>query len=257
MNIAQLKQFGVLAILALVALAVVAPAAAAPPDLFIEITGGPGTDICTSGAFIVPIDFAVPDGTFAYSDEMVVPGVGLVSSFSDVLIGPIPLTSATYGFGPSPYTVPANTIITLRVFIYAGPTTSDPVSHLSEVYVNCTTGQLVAAPTSGGVSFNDGRLNNNDPGATFAVYCKSGGIEVWAINSAGQGSLAFFATNDEIAAVPNPPDENTIIEEGLGVRLFRLTNGSFQVVGVTDFEGKTYNLSFSACAGSAAGFTTR
>lgn len=94
----------------------------------------------------------------------------------------------------------------------------------------------------------DGRANGNDLGASFAVYCKFDGIEVYGIDfTTSLGQLAFFTTPAEIATVPEFPEVNTIIESGLGVDLYRLTSGEFQIVGPIEANGKTYNVIFREC----------
>jgi hypothetical protein len=95
--------------------------------------------------------------------------------------------------------------------------------------------------------FTDGRLNNRDQWATFAVYCDGSDISVYAIDSAGSGQVAFVATTDEVAAVPQFPPENTVIDSGRGITLYRVITGELQMVGVRDFEGKVYNLQFLGC----------
>ncbi len=99
-------------------------------------------------------------------------------------------------------------------------------------------------PGSGG-TIEDGRLNKYDLAATYAVYCSADSFEVWAIDSAGHGQLAFTASDAEIAAV-DASAANTQVTEGSGIRLFKLTSGQLQLVGAPDFEGKVYNVVFDA-----------
>jgi LysM repeat protein len=75
----------------------------------------------------------------------------------------------------------------------------------------------------------DDRLNP-DPVAPVAIYCRNAGIQVLAIDSNGQGHLAFFADFNEIARV-GVPSVNTLIDSGLGFGLYRLTSGEFQLNG--------------------------
>ncbi|MBE0689732.1 MAG: hypothetical protein IH587_06370, partial [Anaerolineae bacterium] len=76
-----------------------------------------------------------------------------------------------------------------------------------------------------------------------------------AIDSAGGGHLAFTTTEAEVDAL-GAPAANTVIEDGMGVRIFRLSSGEFQIVGATDFEGKVYNVRFGGCPALPGGATT-
>jgi len=94
--------------------------------------------------------------------------------------------------------------------------------------------------------FTDGRLNNSDQWATFAVYCDASNIETYAIDSTGMGHLAFTTTPEEVDKL-GVPAANRVLEDGMGIRLFRLSSGEFQVVGAADAEGKVYNVRFGGC----------
>lgn len=99
----------------------------------------------------------------------------------------------------------------------------------------------------GAPSIDDGRLNKYDMAATYAVYCSADSFEVWAIDGAGHGQLAFTTTADELAAV-DASAANTVVSEGMGIRAFKLTSGEVQIVGAPDFEGKVYHVMFDAGA---------
>jgi hypothetical protein len=96
--------------------------------------------------------------------------------------------------------------------------------------------------------FRDGRINDDDPWASYAIYCPSGVITIYSIDGESNGLLAIEATPEEIAAAGVPTEENVLIDEGLGVQLYRLVTGEFLVVGAPDAEGKVYYVLFSACA---------
>ncbi|MCC6612445.1 MAG: hypothetical protein IT320_03145 [Anaerolineae bacterium] len=130
-----------------------------------------------------------------------------------------------------------------------------PGAHYYLVSDNDSTGEStfaveVSGPGSviggGQPVFTDGRLNSSDQWATFAVYCDASNIEVYAIGSDGKGQLAFTTTPDEVDAL-GVPETNTVIEDGHGIRIFRLSSGEFQVVGAADAEGKIYNVRFNGC----------
>jgi hypothetical protein len=77
--------------------------------------------------------------------------------------------------------------------------------------------------------FTDGRLNNMDSGQNAAVYCNAdGSVTVYSVYG-NTGYLAFTATAKEINAVPKHPAKNTLIKQGKGARLYRLTDGQLQV----------------------------
>lgn len=101
-------------------------------------------------------------------------------------------------------------------------------------------------PESGVVgTIEDGRLNKYDLAATYAVYCSAGSFEVYAIDSEGNGQLAFRVSAEEIEAV-DASAANILVTEGSGIRLFKLTSGELQLVGAPDLEGKVYNVLFDA-----------
>jgi hypothetical protein len=105
----------------------------------------------------------------------------------------------------------------------------------------CVPSCIIDAP------FTDGRLNNRDQWATFAVYCDASDITVYAIDSTGVGQVAFVATSEEVAAVPQFPAQNTVIDSGRDVTLYRVQTGELQIVGPRDAEGKVYNMMFLGC----------
>jgi hypothetical protein len=94
-------------------------------------------------------------------------------------------------------------------------------------------------------TFTDGRLNCHDAGQTAAVYCESDGSVVGLAIYKGVGYPAFIATKAEIDAVPANPEKNTLIKEGNGAFLYRLTSGQLQVNRAEDGTGKTYSFKFT------------
>lgn len=96
-----------------------------------------------------------------------------------------------------------------------------------------------------GFNPNDGRLHP-DAGAPVAVYCHDYGIDVYSINADSHGTLAFTATNEEIEAVGDSPEVNTLIDAFGNIRLYRLTTGEFQINAGPDAEGKEYVLIWTA-----------
>lgn len=100
----------------------------------------------------------------------------------------------------------------------------------------CTPETIVGGqlPTGAGIP-GDYEVNptSSDPARTAAIYCKpDGSIDVWQVVNS-QGVPAFTASPIDIAAVPSRPLANTLIKSDsqgdLGVRLYRLTSGEFQI----------------------------
>lgn len=102
--------------------------------------------------------------------------------------------------------------------------------------------EVVAVPTP---TFLDGRINNYDPGAPIAVYPAYGGLHIYYAD----GRLALAVTQEQIEAVPNKPDTNTLIAEFGPIAVHRLQSGEFQVVSPTQ-DGKYYFLIFGDYRGS-------
>lgn len=119
-------------------------------------------------------------------------------------------------------------------------------------YVLTVTGDfLLPAAAGGGQEIRDGRVNNRDLAAPLAVYCPAGLPVIYAIDSAGHGTLAFAVTQEQIDAV-GVPEANTLIASGLGIRLYRLPGGQYQVVSAPDAEGKVYQMRYAVCVAGAA-----
>jgi hypothetical protein len=88
--------------------------------------------------------------------------------------------------------------------------------------------------------FPDGRINQ-DAHAPVAIYCRSGGVEVWVIVSATTGEFAFSASAGEIgsAAAGN-------VASARGATLVKLTDGRLEVQ-ATQTDGKGYIFRWDAC----------
>jgi hypothetical protein len=93
--------------------------------------------------------------------------------------------------------------------------------------------------------FTDGRLNNCDAGQTAAIYCAKDGTVTGLAIYKGVGYPGIVATAAEIAAVPEHPTKNTLIKQGNGVRLYRLTSGELQINRAEDYMGKDYSYRFT------------
>jgi hypothetical protein len=113
-------------------------------------------------------------------------------------------------------------------------------------------------------AFMDGRVNNFDPGAPVAAYPNDAGQEargfiVYEIFEGGSGVYALVVTPEAIAAVPELPEQNTLIAETqterLRITFWRLTSGEFQL-NVIRPSGKTYVLIFPHLISGGGGYTS-
>lgn len=95
--------------------------------------------------------------------------------------------------------------------------------------------------------FQDGRLNRYDSAAPFVVYPTyyDGDTQPGMHIYSNEGSLLLIVLPSMIAAVPEKPEVNTLIAEGGGVQVWRLSSGEFQAMG-TMYNGKTYILIFES-----------
>jgi len=97
----------------------------------------------------------------------------------------------------------------------------------------------------------DDRLNraNKDRAAPVAIYCMDWGIEVRVIHpitSRGIDPPAITAFNEDIEAL-GIPETNTLLGEGSGVTLHRLTTGEFAVHVLYPNEYKWYIFVWDQC----------
>jgi len=105
------------------------------------------------------------------------------------------------------------------------------------VTVYNTSGGAVGGPSS--VSANcgggtctepDNRMNSECKNAdqSVAVYCDGGTLSFYAIYH-GKGTLAFRMTQAELSRFPATPARNILIKQAMGVRLYKLSSGQYQV----------------------------
>jgi membrane peptidoglycan carboxypeptidase len=118
----------------------------------------------------------------------------------------------------------------------------------------CTPETIVGGslPTSAGIP-GDYEVNptSSDPARTAAIYCKpDGSIDVWQVVNS-QGVPAFTATPIDIATVPSRPAANTLIKSDgqgdMGVRLYRLTSGQFQINAPRGSDPNGYVFIWNGC----------
>lgn len=105
--------------------------------------------------------------------------------------------------------------------------------------------------TGGPGRIADGRENGYDIWATSAIYCETYGVDVYAIDAGGSGTLAFQATPEEINALGIPAEGSTpdqmLIKEGMGHRLYRLPDGQFQVNSPANGDPNGYVFIWQGC----------
>jgi hypothetical protein len=94
---------------------------------------------------------------------------------------------------------------------------------------------------------NDGRVNNNDNAAAAAIYCTPYGVSIWDIDDISRGTPSFLVTYDALESIPSPLDENVLIGENGGFRLYALTSGELQLNSPPDWEGKEYVFTWAGC----------
>jgi len=106
-----------------------------------------------------------------------------------------------------------------------------------------------------GILFNDGRINNNDPWETSAIYCLGdGSVRVYVLGNPWH--IAFTASPQAIinSRIMFPGQTNAIlIGLNMGARLYRLPNGMLQVTspGLNPSDGD-YSVIFLECPGLPA-----
>ncbi len=142
----------------------------------------------------------------------------------------------------------------------------------TSIAFNCSTGEVIRISFSmndnsdsddplAGPPFvpGDDRVNQRDAWASYAVYCRDGGISVWAIVKDGVAFESFVATSEEIEAVGENPDPAAIIDSGPGgnggeIALYRRPDGLFQINGPAQppdmFKG--YVVEFEECVPGTA-----
>jgi len=90
------------------------------------------------------------------------------------------------------------------------------------------------------VFIGDGRINDgrNQRAAPLAGYCDGvGGIDIYDIDSRGEGTLAFDVTARQITqalAAAQASGQNQLIEEGYSNQLYALTSNELQLNGLVD-----------------------
>jgi hypothetical protein len=182
-----------------------------------------------------------PDAWGSLGSGGIPPGIGGPGPGTTITGYSVDCTNAPYPDTISGVTVTGTTFAPyVRVFI-----TDEEWLYVSGIYpVNSL---AAAAPGSSDIIFTDGRLNDRvaDSYQSVAVYCENGGITAYALYQS-KGYLAFKISKDELAKYPAQPAQNTLIMENLGVQLYKLTSGDYQI-SRTNTDGKLYTYRWKTC----------
>lgn len=72
-------------------------------------------------------------------------------------------------------------------------------------------------------------------------------IEIAKVGALGYEELAIWMTSQELAALPEFPEQNMLVDQYYEIALYKLTTGEFQINYGPDAEGKVYVLNFTGC----------
>lgn len=72
-------------------------------------------------------------------------------------------------------------------------------------------------------------------------------IEIAKVNAWGYDELAISLTSEELAALPEAPEQNMLVASYYDIALYKLTSGEFQINAGPDHESKVYVLNFRGC----------
>ena len=72
-------------------------------------------------------------------------------------------------------------------------------------------------------------------------------LEIAKVNERGYDELAISLTSEDLAALPETPEQNMLVDQYYEIALYKLTSGEFQINAGPDAEGKVYVLNFRGC----------
>lgn len=87
----------------------------------------------------------------------------------------------------------------------------------------------------------------------FAIYTRvdpvteACSIDAWRIHGNGEQVRVWRLTARQLARIEDEPEENTLIIEGEGIALYRLTSGEFLVNAGPAAENKVFTVIFENC----------
>lgn len=108
-------------------------------------------------------------------------------------------------------------------------------------------GNYVLTISESPVRVDDGRIND-DNNASYVIYADGNGGLIFLTPS---GETIFSVSANEIAQIPSLPSATTLIKEFNNIRLYRLTDGTFQAVGPNLHGDKTYVVRFATATANA------
>jgi hypothetical protein len=165
----------------------------------------------------------------------VAPLPGLVyASHSNGIVAPISwdfVAGQAYHFAITAGSAPV-TSVTLQI-----AAASDTAVRTTSVMIGCN--GSVSFGGSGTSAAADLRLNPFHCDLTAALYATYRGVEVWEIQPDSSGLYQGAYTQDDIAAVSEAPEANTIVAEIWPTTLEVLTTGELQIKIAPDAEGKS------------------
>jgi hypothetical protein len=85
-------------------------------------------------------------------------------------------------------------------------------------------------------------------GVPLASYCRNDGFHFYLIDENSKGSLKLVITPEQLKALPEKPDQNTLIAESEEhIRVYKLTTGEYQVNYGPNANGDEYAWAWITC----------
>ena len=136
-------------------------------------------------------------------------------------------------------------------FSYTWTTNNADFQILAGANFNAT---IVCIPVAGSDSSSPGITRALDDrldrrwGMPLASYCRNDGFHFYLIADASKGVLRLIVTPQELAAVPEKPEQNILIARSAeNIRLYRLSSGEFQVNYGPNPNGDEYSWAWTTC----------
>lgn len=145
---------------------------------------------------------------------------------------PTETASATPSESPTPGDTPTDVPTEVTAVASATPPPGQPAAAATEFY-----------------DPGDGRINREpkDRAAPVAIYCAPAGVRVWLVDGGELGALVIDLSYEAINAAGIPADQNQLLASNVGVQVWRLTSGDFQVNTVYPEDGKPYVFGWDRC----------
>lgn len=108
--------------------------------------GAPNSCVVSAVLLLPGVEINVPVGQASERGVLSAPGYPNLGVTNDSVFGPFVGPSSFLVFASAPYSLPANTPLTLSVTTYNGPSYTGGVSYVSTITWDCTTGAVIAQP---------------------------------------------------------------------------------------------------------------